>query len=217
MQEYCAKQGWSQPTAQVRRQGYPNQVGWQTPHQRENAEYVVENERRTLSLGIFIKDNYWDSIIVFDEGGAYAQPIYDACHSPRFPILQPRWGVKRPEPACHKSGKRGRILTPPIRENLSGEAQKKLVELDLIEKHNDVWRVVDPIFAVWLTRYWKAGLNRIHYSQFDINATLTVCAHFGTFSITCRRHATARLKLWARSMATLGRQNVWTYSMSLET
>jgi hypothetical protein len=32
-------------------------------------------------------------------------------------------------------------------------AQKKLVELDLIEKHNDVWRVVDPIFAVWLARY----------------------------------------------------------------
>jgi len=32
-------------------------------------------------------------------------------------------------------------------------AQKKLVELDLIEKHNDVWRVVDPIFAVWLSRY----------------------------------------------------------------
>ena len=32
-------------------------------------------------------------------------------------------------------------------------AQKKLVELDLIEKHNDVWRVVDPIFAVWLSRF----------------------------------------------------------------
>lgn len=32
-------------------------------------------------------------------------------------------------------------------------AQKKLVELDLIEKHDDVWRVVDPVFAVWLSRY----------------------------------------------------------------
>jgi hypothetical protein len=32
-------------------------------------------------------------------------------------------------------------------------AQKKLVELDLIEKNEDVWRVVDPIFAVWLSRY----------------------------------------------------------------
>lgn len=32
-------------------------------------------------------------------------------------------------------------------------AQKKLVELDLIEKNNDVWRVVDPIFAEWLSRY----------------------------------------------------------------
>lgn len=32
-------------------------------------------------------------------------------------------------------------------------AQKKLVELDLIEKQNDVWRIVDPIFAVWLSRY----------------------------------------------------------------
>jgi hypothetical protein len=32
-------------------------------------------------------------------------------------------------------------------------AKKKLVELDLIEKQNDVWRIVDPIFAVWLSRY----------------------------------------------------------------
>lgn len=32
-------------------------------------------------------------------------------------------------------------------------AQKKLVELDLIEKHDDVWRVVDPVFAVWLARF----------------------------------------------------------------
>jgi hypothetical protein len=32
-------------------------------------------------------------------------------------------------------------------------AQKKLVQLDLIEKHNDMWRVVDPVFACWLSRY----------------------------------------------------------------
>jgi len=32
-------------------------------------------------------------------------------------------------------------------------AQKQLVELDLIEKHDDLWRVVDPIFARWLSRY----------------------------------------------------------------
>ncbi len=32
-------------------------------------------------------------------------------------------------------------------------AKKKLVELDLIEKHNGVWRVVDPIFSEWLSRY----------------------------------------------------------------
>ena len=32
-------------------------------------------------------------------------------------------------------------------------AQKKLVELDLIEKDNDIWHVVDPIFAEWLSRY----------------------------------------------------------------
>jgi len=32
-------------------------------------------------------------------------------------------------------------------------AQKKLVELDMIEKHNDLWRVVDPIFAQWLAGY----------------------------------------------------------------
>lgn len=32
-------------------------------------------------------------------------------------------------------------------------AQKKLVQLDLIEKNEDVWRVVDPVFATWLSRY----------------------------------------------------------------
>jgi hypothetical protein len=32
-------------------------------------------------------------------------------------------------------------------------AQKKLVELDLIEKDNDIWHVVDPVFAEWLSRY----------------------------------------------------------------
>ena len=32
-------------------------------------------------------------------------------------------------------------------------AQKKMLELDLIEKHGDVWQVVDPVFAVWLSRY----------------------------------------------------------------
>ena len=29
-------------------------------------------------------------------------------------------------------------------------AQRKLEELDLIEKHINVWRVVDPVFACWL-------------------------------------------------------------------
>ena len=32
-------------------------------------------------------------------------------------------------------------------------AQKKLEELDLIEKHNNVWRIVDPIFGRWLSGY----------------------------------------------------------------
>jgi hypothetical protein len=32
-------------------------------------------------------------------------------------------------------------------------AQKKLLQLDLIEKRNDVWQVVDPVFAIWLSRY----------------------------------------------------------------
>lgn len=32
-------------------------------------------------------------------------------------------------------------------------AQKKLEELDLIEKQKGVWRVVDPVFGCWLSRY----------------------------------------------------------------
>ncbi len=32
-------------------------------------------------------------------------------------------------------------------------AQKKLAELDLIERHEQVWRLVDPVFAEWLSRY----------------------------------------------------------------
>ncbi len=32
-------------------------------------------------------------------------------------------------------------------------AQKKLEKLDLIEKHNNVWRVVDPVFGCWLCKY----------------------------------------------------------------
>jgi hypothetical protein len=32
-------------------------------------------------------------------------------------------------------------------------AKKKLEELDLIEKHNSVWRVVDPVFGCWLSKY----------------------------------------------------------------
>lgn len=32
-------------------------------------------------------------------------------------------------------------------------ARKRLVELDLIEKHENVWRVVDPIFTHWLSSY----------------------------------------------------------------
>lgn len=32
-------------------------------------------------------------------------------------------------------------------------AQKKLVKLDLIEKHEGGWQVVDPIFAAWLARH----------------------------------------------------------------
>jgi len=31
--------------------------------------------------------------------------------------------------------------------------QKKLEELDLIEKQEGVWRVVDPVFGCWLSRY----------------------------------------------------------------
>lgn len=32
-------------------------------------------------------------------------------------------------------------------------ARKKLEELDLIEQSNTVWRIVDPVFGVWLSRY----------------------------------------------------------------
>ena len=32
-------------------------------------------------------------------------------------------------------------------------ARKKLEELDLIEKQTGVWRVVDPVFGGWLSRY----------------------------------------------------------------
>ncbi len=32
-------------------------------------------------------------------------------------------------------------------------ARKRLVALDLIEKHEDLWRVVDPVFAHWLSGY----------------------------------------------------------------
>lgn len=32
-------------------------------------------------------------------------------------------------------------------------AQKKLLALDLIEKKDDLWQVVDPVFAVWLSRF----------------------------------------------------------------
>ena len=32
-------------------------------------------------------------------------------------------------------------------------ARKKLEDLDLIEKQNEVWRIVDPVFGYWLTNY----------------------------------------------------------------
>jgi len=32
-------------------------------------------------------------------------------------------------------------------------SQKKLVHLDLIEKKDGVWQIVDPIFGIWLARY----------------------------------------------------------------
>jgi len=32
-------------------------------------------------------------------------------------------------------------------------ARKKLEELDLIEKENTVWRIVDPVFGTWLSNY----------------------------------------------------------------
>ena len=32
-------------------------------------------------------------------------------------------------------------------------ARNKLEKLDLIEKHNNTWKIVDPVFACWLARY----------------------------------------------------------------
>jgi len=32
-------------------------------------------------------------------------------------------------------------------------ARTKLEKLDLIEKHNSVWQVVDPVFGRWLEEY----------------------------------------------------------------
>jgi len=32
-------------------------------------------------------------------------------------------------------------------------AKNKLEKLDLIEKHNDVWRIVDPVFGKWLSKF----------------------------------------------------------------
>ena len=32
-------------------------------------------------------------------------------------------------------------------------AREKLEKLDLIEKHNGTWRIVDPVFSVWLKSY----------------------------------------------------------------
>lgn len=33
-------------------------------------------------------------------------------------------------------------------------ARNKLEKLDLIEKHNNVWKIVDPVFCCWLAGYW---------------------------------------------------------------
>ena len=33
-------------------------------------------------------------------------------------------------------------------------ARNKLEKLDLIEKHNNVWKIVDPVFGCWLAGYW---------------------------------------------------------------
>jgi hypothetical protein len=32
-------------------------------------------------------------------------------------------------------------------------ARNKLEKLDLIENHNNVWKIVDPVFACWLVGY----------------------------------------------------------------
>jgi AAA+ ATPase superfamily predicted ATPase len=32
-------------------------------------------------------------------------------------------------------------------------ARRKLEKLDLIEKHNNVWRIVDPVFGKWLSMF----------------------------------------------------------------
>ncbi|MBC8199102.1 MAG: hypothetical protein ISS67_04225 [Desulfobacterales bacterium] len=32
-------------------------------------------------------------------------------------------------------------------------AQKKLEQMDLIEKKNQVWQVVDPVFRLWLSGF----------------------------------------------------------------
>jgi len=29
-------------------------------------------------------------------------------------------------------------------------ARNKLEKLDLIEKHNNIWKIVDPVFGCWL-------------------------------------------------------------------
>ena len=33
-------------------------------------------------------------------------------------------------------------------------ARNKLEKLDLIEQHNNVWKIVDPVFCCWLAGYW---------------------------------------------------------------
>jgi hypothetical protein len=32
-------------------------------------------------------------------------------------------------------------------------ARNKLEKLDLIEKHNNIWKIVDPVFGCWLAGY----------------------------------------------------------------
>ncbi|MBW2737576.1 MAG: ATP-binding protein, partial [Deltaproteobacteria bacterium] len=32
-------------------------------------------------------------------------------------------------------------------------ARNKLEKLDLIEKHNNIWKIVDPVFGCWLVGY----------------------------------------------------------------